>query len=126
LVQPTQEFLLLNKSACQQPLKLRRGGKEKQYEYSHKSIFEYGLAKRILLLQHSSHIVEEGIGLLGSRKIQEELETLQFLQEDWQDPGSEVLIEPLFDLVIRSSENKTLGQTSAQCRHAVSSEGDAL
>ena len=95
------------------PLQLRGEGSEQRYEYSHKSLFEYGMAKRLLLLKHSPDIVEEGIQLLNSRRIQEELEVLQFWQEGWQEPGNEMLIEPLFSLIIESKNDETIEQASA-------------
>ena len=92
-------------------LSLKRRGQH--YEYSHKSLFEYGTAKRLLLLQHSPNIVEEGIKLLNSRKIQEEPEVLQFWQEGWKEPGSKALIEPLFALITESREKEAIQQASA-------------
>ena len=95
------------------PLQLRGEGNQRRYEYSHKSLFEYGMTKRILLLQHSSNIVKEGIGLLNSRKIQEEPKALQFWQEGWIEPGSEALIEPFFDIIPRSRDEEAIQQASA-------------
>ena len=109
------------------PLQLRGEGREQRYEYSHKSLFEYGMAKRLLLLQHSPNIVEEGINLLNSRQIQEEPEALQFWQEGWKVPagvyprlrsgegiiGSQALIEPLFEIITRSRDEETIQQASA-------------
>ena len=95
------------------PLQLRGKEKEKRYEYSHKSLFEYGMAKRLLLLQHSPDIVGEGIKLLNRRKIQEEPEALQFWQEGWKEPGNKSLIEPLFAIITRSKDVETIQQASA-------------
>ena len=99
----------LGQAEVELPLKCRR----QQYEYSHKSLFEYGVAKRLLLLKNSPNIVDEGIALLNSRKIQEEPEVLQFWQEGWKELGSETLIEPFFAIIIRSREEETLWQASA-------------
>ena len=83
------DFVSLNQKRIGQAeaeLPLKRRGQH--YEYSHKSLFEYGIAKRLLLLRNSPTIVEEGIKLLNSRKIQEEPEALQFWQEGWKEPGA--------------------------------------
>ena len=95
------------------PLQLRGEGNQRRYEYSHKSLFEYGMAKRLLLLKNSPNTVEEGIVLLNSRKIQEEPEALQFWQEGWKESGSEVLIEPFFVLITRSRDEEAIQQASA-------------
>ena len=105
------------------PLKLRREGKKKQYEYSHKSLFEYGVAKRLLLLQHSPTIVGEGIGLLNRRKIQEEPEVLQFWQEGLKEPGSKALIEPFFKIITRSRQDETIQQASANAATLLAQAG---
>ena len=101
------------------PLQLRGEGSEQRYEYTHKSLFEYGMAKRLLLLRNSPNIVEEGIKLLNNRKIQEEPEALQFWQEGWKVPSSEgmtagkAFIEPLFALITESRDDETIQQASA-------------
>ena len=109
------------------PLQLRGEGKEKRYEYSHKSLFEYGMAKRLLLLQYSPNIVQEGIQLLNSRKVQEEPEAIRFWQGGWKSPagvyprlrsgeamtGSQTLIEPFFEIITRSRDEETIQQASA-------------
>ena len=94
-------------------LQLRGTGEEKHYEYNHKSIFEYGMAKRILLLKNSLSVVEEAIDLLNSRKIQEEPEALQFWKEGWKEIGSKALIKPFFEIITQSSEKETIQQASA-------------
>ena len=114
------------------PLQLRGAGKEKHYEYSHKSLFEYSMAKRLLLLQHSPDIVGEGINLLNSRKIQEEPEALQFWQEGWKVsssegmPGSQALIEPMFVLITRSRGEEAIAQASANVATLLAQAGVAF
>ena len=64
------------------PLKAKALG----YEFSHKSFFEYFVAKRILRLVEKDHAsaVRQGLDLLNTRPIQEEPEVLDFLVEGWR------------------------------------------
>ena len=117
LLSETDYVRLIQKKVSQAeselPLQLRGEGSEQRYEYSHKSLFEYGMAKRLLLLKNSPMIVKEGLGLLNSRKIQEEPEALQFWQEGWKETGSKALVEPLFALITRSRDEEAIQQASA-------------
>ena len=116
----------VNQFEAELPLKLRGERKEKHYEYSHKSLFEYGIAKRLLLLKNSPNIVKEGVSLLNSRKIQEDPEVLQFWQEGWKEPGNQALIEPLFEIITRSRDEEAIQQASANSATLLAQVGVAF
>src|SRR6185369_13253917 len=115
-----EDYVLMKAKAIQQvaaelPMKLRGEGTDKRYEYSHKSLFEYGMAKWLLMLQdhEPKKVVKEGIRLLNSRKIQEEREAFQFLEEGWSEKAMTQLPAPFLKIITQSRKDKTVGQASA-------------
>jgi len=98
------------------PMHLRGEGLEKRYKYSHKSLFEYFIAKRILMLKNlknNDSIIEEGIRLLQGRPIQAEKEALNFFEEGWGEDESNQLKEPLFEIIKASRYDSNITQASA-------------
>jgi WD40 repeat protein/serine/threonine protein kinase len=95
------------------PLKLRGEEGAVRYEFSHKSLFEYFLAKRLILLKSSNSIVKEGVSLLKERAIQEEKEALIFWEEGWGEQEVNRLKEPLFEIIKASRHNDSVTQASA-------------
>ena len=93
------------------PLKARALG----YEFSHKSFFEYFVAKRILRLVEKDHAlaVREGLDLLNTRAIQEEPEVIDFLVEGWIPETAEILTPVFFDIITASRRDSKVGQASA-------------
>lgn len=99
-----QQFLLST------PLKARN--QVEQYEFNHKSFFEYFIAKRILHLSQLSfeNAVKEGLLLLNNRAIQEEPEALIFVREGKPTQG---LKDILFKIVNNSKQDNSIVQSSA-------------
>jgi WD40 repeat protein/serine/threonine protein kinase len=113
-----EDYILMKAKDVQQveaelPMKLRGDGIGKRYEYSHKSLFEYGMAKRLLMLKDSDSIIKEGIRLLGGRPIQAERESLVFWEEGWGGEEVDKLKEPLFEIIKASRHDSNLTRASA-------------
>jgi ankyrin repeat protein/serine/threonine protein kinase len=113
-----EDYVLMKLKDVQQveaelPMKVRGSEIAKSYEYSHKSLFEYFMAKRLLLLKDSNQMVEEGVRLLEKRPIQEEKESLIFFEEGWGEEEVNRLKEPLFEIIKASKHNATKTQASA-------------
>jgi len=72
------------------PLKIRGKG----YEFSHKSLFEYFVAKRLLELRNSEadFIVEKELLSLMDRLVESDPEVLLFLNEGWKQEGEKEVI----------------------------------
>jgi WD40 repeat protein/serine/threonine protein kinase len=91
---------------------------DKRYEYSHKSLFEYFMAKRLVMLKDSDWIVKEGIRLLEKRPIQEEREALAFWEEGWGIEEVNRLKEPLFEIIKASRHDGSETQVQASANAA--------
>ena len=93
------------------PLKARALG----YEFTHKSFFEYFVAKRILNLAtlDQAFAVKAGLDLLNTRPIQEESEVLDFLGEGWSEEIAKILTPIFFEMMKTSRRNSQIKQSSA-------------
>jgi len=83
-----EDFVLMMQKRCQQfeidlPLKVRGG----EYEFSHKSFFEYFLAKKLLevRLDETDLIFEKDLSSLMEELIESDPEVLLFLDEGWKE-----------------------------------------
>jgi len=85
------------------------------FEFSHKSFFDYFIAKRIIQLRvkEPEIIVAEGLELLNHRPIQEEVGALNFIVEGWNKSQVQSLIEPLFQMIDSSKQDAGIAQASA-------------
>jgi WD40 repeat protein/serine/threonine protein kinase len=95
------------------PMKVRSSEEDKRYESSHKSLFEYFMAKRLHMLKNSDTIVEEGLQLLQARPIQDEKEALVFWEEGWGEEEVNRLKEPFFEIIKASRQDSNITQASA-------------
>jgi WD40 repeat protein/ankyrin repeat protein/serine/threonine protein kinase len=100
------------------PMKLRGVDGDERYEYSHRSLFEYFIAKRLTMLRNSNRVVEEGIGLLNGRAIQDEKEALFFWEEGWGIEEVNKLKEPLFEIINASRHDSSETQVQASANAA--------
>ncbi len=93
------------------PLKRR----ELSHEFSHKSFFEYFMAKHLVLLREKEEIAEiiKSLHCLNTRSLQEEPEVLSFWVEGWREAQTRVLIEPLFGIVESSRKDNSIAQASS-------------
>lgn len=85
------------------------------FDFTHKSFFEYFMAKRIIELRKEEikSIIEKGLELLNHRPIQLEPEALRFINEAWQESDTQLLMQPLFQIIEHSKHDSSMAQASA-------------
>ena len=93
------------------PLKAKALG----YEFTHKSFFEYFVAKYLFLWGDKNHatIVTDALMRLNTRSLQEEWEILVFVVEGCQAQSQQAFTEPLFDVVLASRQDATKVQAAS-------------
>jgi len=74
-------------------------GASQIYEFSHKSLFEYFMAKKLIMLKDSDAIIEEGSRLLMYRPVQTEKGALRFWEEGWRDEDNHLLKDAFFEII---------------------------
>jgi len=80
------------------PLRIQ-GGAEPRYEFSHKHLFEYFMAKKLVKLNATDSIIEDGSLLIGTRPIQAERGALRFWEEGFREEENKVLKQTLFEVM---------------------------
>jgi len=107
--QLTKENFVLRIKRCMEQfeseLPLKTYGQEgaaQIYEFSHKSLFEYFMAKKLIMLKDSDAIIEEGSRLLCFRPVQIEKGALRFWEEGWRDEDNHLLKDALFEIIKNS------------------------
>jgi len=100
------------------PLSSKGHGEEQKYEFDRKSLFEYFVAKRLIMLKDSGSVIEDGIRLLRGCPIQEEKEVLKFFEEGWGEEEVSQLKEPFFEIIKASRNNSSKEQIQASANAA--------
>ncbi len=88
--------------------------KSSSWQFSHKSFFEFFVAKNIvrLKLMDEKSIFETAIALMNKRLFLEEPEVLNYLVEAWPEINWK-MIESFFQIIIHSSKNLSIGLASS-------------